>query len=317
MEPLVSVIVPVYNVEKYLNKCVDSIVNQTYKNLEIILVDDGSPDNCPQMCDDWAEKDSRIKVIHKENGGVSSARNTGLDKANGEYISFIDSDDYIDKDMFKTLLDKDYSSYDLVEYGFTSDKKSVNTDSFENDIILNNTEECILNLIKGIINPSVCDKLYNSKHISSIRFNKSKSIGEDYLFNFAYLLNIEKIIIINKPLYFYSERKNSATNVLREDMINRWKNTKEIISSYSFKESSVKYAAYSHYIYELLCCINEAVAICDDSSAQLFSEIQKELALYRKQIKNYKLSAPSLIKYYSSVYFPKIYFKLYKSFKIK
>lgn len=85
---LISIIVPVYKVEKYLDKCVESIVEQTYKNLEIILVDDGSPDNCPAMCDRWAEKDSRIKVIHKENGGLSSARNAGLDACTGEYIYF-------------------------------------------------------------------------------------------------------------------------------------------------------------------------------------------------------------------------------------
>ena len=92
---LISIIVPVYKVEKYLDKCVESIVEQTYKNLEIILVDDGSPDNCPAMCDEWAQKDSRIKVIHKENGGLSSARNAGLDACTGEYIYFLDSDDYI------------------------------------------------------------------------------------------------------------------------------------------------------------------------------------------------------------------------------
>ena len=95
MNPLISVIVPIYNVEKYLARCVDSIVNQTYKNLEIILVDDGSPDLCPQMCDDYAEKDSRIKVVHKKNGGLSDARNAGMAVSTGEYISFIDSDDYV------------------------------------------------------------------------------------------------------------------------------------------------------------------------------------------------------------------------------
>lgn len=104
MQPLISVIVPIYNVEKYLNKCIESIVNQTYKNLEILLVDDGSSDNCPKICDDWAKKDERIKVIHKENGGVSSARNAGLDAAAGEYIGFVDSDDYIDSDMFEFLI---------------------------------------------------------------------------------------------------------------------------------------------------------------------------------------------------------------------
>lgn len=102
-EPLISVIVPVYNVEKYLDKCVDSIVNQTYKNLEIILVDDGSPDNCPKMCDDWARKDKRIRVIHKKNGGVSSARNLGINNANGECIGFVDSDDWIEKKYIQKL----------------------------------------------------------------------------------------------------------------------------------------------------------------------------------------------------------------------
>ena len=104
-DALVSVIVPVYKVEKYLDKCIESIVGQTYKNLEIILVDDGSPDNCPAMCDSWAQKDSRIKVIHKPNGGVSSARNTALDAASGEYICFVDSDDVLELDTVKYMVD--------------------------------------------------------------------------------------------------------------------------------------------------------------------------------------------------------------------
>ena len=102
--PLISVIVPVYNVEKYLRKCVDSIVNQTYKNLEIILVDDGSPDNCGKICDEFAEMDNRVMVIHKENGGLSSARNAGLDIATGEYITFVDSDDYIENDTYEKVV---------------------------------------------------------------------------------------------------------------------------------------------------------------------------------------------------------------------
>ena len=105
MSHLISVIVPVYKSEKYLDKCVESIVNQTYKNLEIILVDDGSPDNCPQICDEWAKKDGRIKVIHKENGGVSSARNAGLDNSSGEYIGFVDGDDFIENDFYEFLYD--------------------------------------------------------------------------------------------------------------------------------------------------------------------------------------------------------------------
>lgn len=103
MEALVSVIVPVYKVEPYLDRCVSSIVSQTYRNLEILLVDDGSPDRCGQMCDDWALKDSRIKVIHKPNGGLSDARNAGIRASKGEYIAFVDSDDYLSCEMIEKL----------------------------------------------------------------------------------------------------------------------------------------------------------------------------------------------------------------------
>ena len=104
MEGKISVIVPIYNVEQYLRKCIDSIINQTYKNLEIILVDDGSWDNSPRICDEYAKRDNRIKVIHKKNGGLADARNTGLKMITGNYISFIDSDDYIEKTMYEKMI---------------------------------------------------------------------------------------------------------------------------------------------------------------------------------------------------------------------
>ena len=103
-ELLISVIVPVYKVEKYLNRCVNSIINQIYKNLEIILIDDGSPDKCPYICDEWSKRDSRIKVLHKQNGGLSDARNAGLKIATGEFIGFVDSDDWIAPEMYERLL---------------------------------------------------------------------------------------------------------------------------------------------------------------------------------------------------------------------
>ena len=151
--PLISIIVPVYKAEKYLDKCVQSIVNQTYKNLEIILVDDGSPDNCPQMCDEWAEKDGRIKVIHKENGGAAMARNAALDIASGDYIGFVDSDDYIDENMYKVLynsLVKNSADISLCSY-YTVDRtgkevavnfnfKSEIIDKYE--LISNNNSVC-------------------------------------------------------------------------------------------------------------------------------------------------------------------------------
>lgn len=102
-QPLLSVIIPVYKVEKYLRQCVDSVINQTYKNLEIILVDDGSPDNCGKICDEYAEKDKRVKVIHQLNKGLSGARNTGTEQASGEYIAFVDSDDWLDVHMLSLI----------------------------------------------------------------------------------------------------------------------------------------------------------------------------------------------------------------------
>ena len=127
MESLISVIVPVYNVENYLDKCIESIVNQTYKNLEIILVDDGSLDSSSKICDEWAVKDNRIKVIHKTNGGVSSARNEGLKNANGDFIAFVDSDDWLELNMYEKLISKQketntdivFSGYNMIIDGKT------------------------------------------------------------------------------------------------------------------------------------------------------------------------------------------------------
>ena len=116
---LVSIVLPIYNVEKYLDRCIESVVRQTYKKIEIILVDDGSPDSCPQKCDDWAKRDGRIKVVHKKNAGLGYARNTGIENATGEYICFFDSDDYIALDTIEkayNLATKEES--DMVIFGF-------------------------------------------------------------------------------------------------------------------------------------------------------------------------------------------------------
>ena len=133
MEKTISVIVPIYNVEKYLDRCLKSIINQTYKNLEIILIDDGSPDNCGTICDEYAKKDNRIKVVHKDNGGLVKARNTGLDIATGEYISFIDPDDWIELNMYEEMIKiADETNTDIVRCGYyrDNDKESMERISF-------------------------------------------------------------------------------------------------------------------------------------------------------------------------------------------
>ena len=206
--PLISIIIPVYNVEKYLDRCIESIVNQTYKNLEIILIDDGSTDNSPQICDKWGEKDNRIKVIHKENEGVSSARNIGLDSANGTYIGFVDSDDYIDKQMYKLLLEsihKNNSNIAICNY-YISEKnqKYYGVIKQPNDILERELLE--ENGIKGFN----WNKLYSVDLLHGIRFIAEVHIWEDLLFNYQILANNQvRYSYINEPLYYYVQREKS------------------------------------------------------------------------------------------------------------
>lgn len=211
-EPLISVIVPVYKVEKYLNRCVQSIINQTYQNLEIILVDDGSPDNCPAMCDAWAAKDNRVKVIHKKNGGLSDARNAGMAIASGELMGFVDSDDWITPDMYQHL-------HDLMEVG-NSDIAACGVETVWDDgtpsRILTKSGCCVLNqeeAMQAIIEESwlkqpVWYKLYKTALIQDIPFPVGK-YHEDVFWSYQAVGNAQGISISDKVCYFYSQRSGS------------------------------------------------------------------------------------------------------------
>ncbi len=211
-QPLISIIVPVYNTEQYLDKCVDSIVNQTYTNLEIILIDDGSPDNCGDICDEWAKKDSRIKVIHKPNGGLSSARNAGLDNSTGEYIGFIDSDDVIEPEMYEKMLKNIQNTHaDVCMCGC----KIINE---QGELLLeNNFSNKVYNIdeiIEEIILPlktAVWDKLYKKELIGLIRFLQGRIHGEDLLFTLNLLANDLSISAISGAYYRYIKHPSSIT----------------------------------------------------------------------------------------------------------
>ena len=212
-QPLISVIIPVYNVEKYLDKCVKSVINQTYKNLEIILVDDGSPDNCPQMCDDWAKKDSRITVLHKENDGVSSARNAALDIASGDYIGFVDSDDYIEKIMYEELVfASGNQKFDIVRCNYYENYPNKYEKEIGGDQI--KKFDSSIDLKKSIL---LCEDLYTITNgiykrstVGKIRFRKKINIAEDLLFNFDINSVANNKIIINKFLYHYQMNQESV-----------------------------------------------------------------------------------------------------------
>lgn len=212
MEPLISVIVPIYKVEEYLSRCVDSIINQTYKNLEIILVDDGSPDDCPKICDDYARKDNRVKVIHKRNGGLSDARNAGMKVATGEYISFIDSDDYISLDFIKVLYDTVVlENSDIVECSVVEFYEDGHFDRYTDDLNVSSCEtiEGLSMLIsENQFHQHVWNKLYKSNQVLDIPFAVGK-LNEDEFWTYQIFGRAKKVTKINKTMYYYFQRESS------------------------------------------------------------------------------------------------------------
>lgn len=211
---LISIIVPVYKVENYLERCVDSILSQTYTNLEIILVDDGSPDNCGIMCDKYAAKDERIKVLHLDNGGLSRARNRGLDIASGKFIGFVDSDDYIDKNMYATLYnaiheyDVDIAATGIIrEYENGELKSVIRTPS---KLAVYSDEETLREILRfRYVSSSVWSKLYKRSCWEKIRFPEGE-INEDAKLIFE-LHDGKKFVHIAQPMYHYIIRNNSIT----------------------------------------------------------------------------------------------------------
>lgn len=202
----ISVIVPVYNVKKYIHKCVDSIINQTYKNLEIILVDDGSLDNCGKICDEYAKKDNRIRVIHKENGGLSSARNAGLEVATGEFIGFIDSDDFIAPEMYETLYNSiktDGTDLAVCKIAWVENGKIRCEEDGTHTVI--GFEEFV-----GVrnYNVSACNRLYKKDLWKNIRFPVGR-ICEDAFVEHLISGQCDKISCIDKGMYFYFIRNES------------------------------------------------------------------------------------------------------------
>lgn len=232
---LITVVVPVYNTELYLKRCVDSILNQTYKCLEILLVDDGSPDNSGVLCDEYADKDERIKVIHKKNGGLSSARNAGIDRASGKYISFIDSDDFIDKDMIERLysvLNKHDADMSMVKYLEVTTDDTIKQEK-EQEIVYagKQVEYAFLNLKVD----SVCVGLYRRDLIGDLRFIEGKT-SEDIPFNFLIFQKAKKFVYIpEKRYYYYYNPKSISNGKLDANMLNYLEFRKEIYEYYSEK----------------------------------------------------------------------------------
>ena len=211
----ISIIVPVYKVEQYLKRCVDSLINQTYKNVEIILVDDGSPDKCPQICDNYAKKDSRVKVIHKKNGGLSDARNVGLDNAIGKYISFVDSDDWVEVDFIENLYKnakKENADISIIGYTLVWDDGRKKRFSRDNRYYVFDRETAVRELLlQRKFGCMVCQKMYKKKIFDTVRFPIGK-LYEDVAISLPTFLQAKKVVVSSKSGYNYFQRNDSIVN---------------------------------------------------------------------------------------------------------
>lgn len=210
--PMISVIVPIYNVEAYLDKCISSIVNQTYTNLEIILVDDGSPDNCPAMCDTWVAEDSRIKVIHKENGGLSDARNAGMEIATGELMGFVDSDDWIEPDMYQLLYENLIANdCDISACGVQMDWEDGTPSralTKDGSCVLKAKDAMCAIIEESWLKQPVWYKLYKTDLIKDIHFPVGK-YHEDVFWSYQAVGRAKCVCVFERPCYHYIQRSGS------------------------------------------------------------------------------------------------------------
>ena len=296
---LVSIIVPIYKVEKYLDKCIESIVGQTYKNLEIILVDDGSPDNCPAMCDLWAQKDGRIKVIHKPNGGLSSARNAGLDISCGNFVMFVDSDDWIDESTVQSLLSIGEDA-DIIMCGFSVEYEDGTTFQENSGNKRLEGSDILGEFILDNIRPEACGKLYRLDLFSETRFDETIKYAEDLDMNYRLMKKASKFISTDEGFYHYIRRAGSITST---DMTVGYKITARFVEESKcngelYEKSICRHARILFATLSRLLSSDASVSGGKEISCTYSEKIFEEIRKYEKYImKNRYLS----IKYKISV----------------
>lgn len=219
--PVISIIVPVYNAEKYIRKCVNSILTQTFVDFEVLLIDDGSVDDSGRICDEYSLKDKRVKVFHKINGGVSSARNLGLDNCRGRWVSFIDADDYISPDFF----DCDYSNaVDVIQksYSIIYEEKNLIVQKPVRSNIIKSRKEFLFFYVRNRTN-ALWDKIIRRDLIGNRRFDTTVKVGEDFLFFLSLIKDVTKYSFNDLGCYFYNIRSGSAMDNVNRNYSDRVK----------------------------------------------------------------------------------------------
>lgn len=286
MEGLISVIVPVYNVEKYINKSIDSMIKQTYENWEIILIDDGSQDKSGEICDEYAKKSDKIKVIHKKNGGVSSARNVGLENAKGEWITFIDPDDWIEQNYLEELLKIAVENKaELVLCGYnrvtTNKKEKINNNG---QIISVGLRDFLIKTLNPQTGYGFCImKLYKRNVIKDNIFETKLSVGEDALFNEKVALNITKACFYEKSLYNYRINSNSVVRKFDTNYAIKYLNSMKINKSYLMETyNNDKEILQNYYNFVAFHVLLIAVNYCYNKANKKQKESLKEVCKYKE-----------------------------------
>lgn len=212
-DKIVTIIVPIYGVEKYLSECIESLICQTYANLQILLIDDESPDRCPEICDQYAKQDARIQVIHKKNGGAASARNVGLDNMIGDYVCFVDSDDYVVPNFVQRLLEQiEKYQADIATCAFQSIYLSRREQNgFEKDFEIYDTQEYLRRFLVDWSCALACNKIFSSHLLKNIRYEEGRKIDDEF-FTYKIVMKAQKIVQFNEFLYMYRMRASSVMN---------------------------------------------------------------------------------------------------------
>ena len=317
-QDLISVVVPVYKVENFLHKCVQSICEQTYRELEIILVDDGSPDNCGAICDEYAKKDERIKVIHKKNGGLSDARNAVIEAATGKYIGFVDSDDYINPQMYEILYEgikQNDADISVCRYQMVDEKENVVYKTYENInewIIINSDADKLkysfdINTKTAFI--VAWNKLYKTELFKEIRYPYGK-IHEDQFTTYKTIHLADKIVYTEKELYYYLQRQDSIMNSSFDRK--RLHNLDAIKEKLEFYKNTKKYDWYAKNLESYRYLINQMkYLIIRDENAKL-EWLKPYKKYYDQQVMKNVWKLPIGIKrlgYLFYVFFPEVYYR--------
>jgi len=285
----ISVIVPVYNVEEYLARCVDSVLAQTYENLEVILVDDGATDTSGSICDDFAAKDSRVRVIHKENGGLSSARNTGLEAATGECIAFVDSDDWIESDAYAHLLDlMEKHQVKLVcggryDVSGKTGQRTVGLCPRREEVISGEELAGRIFLWDGC-DSSACDKLYHRSLLENFRYPEGK-VCEDVPVTYKIVLQADRVAMSDKPFYNYYHRPGSISMAfsITEKTFHFSQHT-EVIYPY-IRDNHPAITAQARYL--RVRSLSHVLLLLEQSQAEVRQEFAQEYRHARKELKKH------------------------------